>query len=169
MLVFRSRKRKRSPKPDLNQSLTTEQNQQNQETQETQENHILSSTLAENLTTIQTIFANCTDFVYRELKIGQEQVPVLLLFVNGITDEQTVNQDILKSLVNIRCSNLEVSGSNNFEMIKNVFLEIGNITEISTIGEVADAVLTGSVALLLEGTVQSLKNRNQGFCGSASF
>ena len=123
--------------------------------------------MAENLTTIQTIFANCTDLIYRELKIGQEQVPVLLLYMNGITDEQTVNQDILKSLLNMRGSNLEASGSNNIQMIKNVFLEIGNITEISTSGEVVDAVLTGSVVLLLEGTAQALKIANQGFCGSA--
>ncbi len=162
MLLFRSRKRKKAPEPELNQPLTPEAKA---EAKTNQEHPPLSSTLSENLTTIQSIFANCTDFAYRELKIGQEQVPVLLLYVNGITDEQTVNQDILKSLVNIRCSNLEVSGSHNLEIIKNVFLEIGNITEISTIGEVADAVLTGSVALLLEGTARALKIGTKGFEG----
>lgn len=159
MRLFRSRKRKKAPEPELNQTLAPEVNQANQE------NLPLSSSLTENLTTLQTIFANCADFAYRELKIGQEQVPVLLLFVNGITDEQTVNEDVLKSLVNIRCSNLGVSGSNTIEMIKNVFLEIGNITEISTIGEVSDAVLTGSVALLLEGTARALQIGTKGFEG----
>ena len=164
MPLFRTRKRKKTPEPELNQPLVPEANQANSENQN---NPSLSSSLAENLTTIQTTFANCTDFAYRELKIGQEQVPVLLLFVNGITDEQTVNEDVLKSLVNIRCSNLEVSGSNNIEMIKNVFLEIGNIAEISTTGEVSDAILTGSVALLVEGTARALKIRTKGIEGRA--
>lgn len=160
MLLFRSRKRKKAPEPKVSQPLAAEA-----ETKTNQENSPLSSTLADNLTTLQSMFANCIDFAYRELKIGQEQVSVLLLFVNGITDEQTVNQNILKSLVNIRFSNLEVSGSNNLEMVKNVFLEISNITEISTIGEVADAVLTGSVALLLEGTAKALKIGTKGLEG----
>lgn len=158
MLPFRSRKRKKAPEPELCQPLAAE-------AEAKQENPPLSSSLVENLTTLQTIFANCTDFAYRELKIGQEQAPVLLLYINGITDEQTVNQDILKSLVNIRCTNLEVSGSNNIEMIKNVFLEIGNISEISLVGEVSDAILTGSVALLLEGTARALKIGTKGFEG----
>ena len=125
----------------------------------------MSSSLVENLTTLQTTFANCTDFAYRELKIGQEQVPALLLYVIGITDEQTVNEDILKSLVNIRRSTLEVSGSNNIKTIKDLFLEMGNVTEISTIEEVSDAVLTGSVALLLEGNARALKIGTKGFVG----
>ena len=159
MLPFLSRKRKKSPEPDTNQPPAGEATQTNQE------NQPLSNSLAENLTTLKAVFANCTDVVYRELEIGQEQVPALLLYVNGITDEQTVNQNILKSLVNIRRSNLEVSGSNNIEVIKNLFLEIGDITEIPTIGEVADAVLTGSVALLLEGTAKALKIGTKSFAG----
>ena len=130
-----------------------------------QENLLLSSSLAENLTTLQAIFVNCTDIGFRELKIGQEQIPVLLLYVNGIADEQTINQDILQSLVNIRCLNLELLGSNNIEMIKNVFLETSDITEMSTIGEITDAILTGSVALLLEGTAKALKIGTKGFVG----
>jgi len=158
MRPFRSRKRKKVSEPELSQSLASE-------SEAKQENQPLSSSLTENLTTLRTIFDNCTDLAYRELKIGQEQVPVLLLYVNGITDEQMVNQDILKSLVNIRCSYLEVSGSNNIEIIKNVFMEIGNISEISTIGEVSDSVLNGSVALLLEGNVRALKIGTKGLAG----
>ena len=156
MRLFRSRKRKKAPEPELSHPLAAEAKQ---------ETPSLNNSMTENLTILQTMFVNCTDFAYRELKIGQEQVPVLLLYVNGITDEQTVNQEILKSLVNIQYSNLEDSSSNNLEMIKNVFLEIGNITEISTLGEVADAILTGSVVLLLEGTARALQIGTKGFVG----
>jgi len=158
MLIFHTRKRKKAPQAESNQPLAAETGQQ-------QEKPSLSSNLADNLTTIKTIFANCTDFVYRELKVGQEQVPVLLLFMNGITDEQTVNQDIIKSLVNIRRFNLEATGSNNFDMIKNVFMEIGRIAEISTIEEVTDTVLTGGVVLLLGGTARALGIGTKGFAG----
>lgn len=159
MLLFNSRKKTLSEQEK--QTLAAESKQANLE------NSPLSSTLVVNQTTLQTMFTNCTDFVDRELKIGQEQAPALLLYVNGITDKQTVNQVILKSLVNIQCSNTDVSGSVSIEMIKNVFLEIGNITEISTVGEVADAVLTESVVLLLEGTARALKIGTKGFEGRA--
>jgi len=85
--------------------------------------------------------------------------------MNGLTDEQTVNQDILKSLVNIKSSNIVGSDYNTLEIVKNIFMEIGDISEVSTIGEVEDAVLTGSVALLLEGTVKALKIGTKGFDG----
>ncbi len=147
MRPLRTRKTKKIPETQLSQPLTSDIKQ---------ENLSLGSSLAENLASFQTMFANCSDFAYRELKIGQEQVPVLLLYVNGITDEQTINQDILKSLVNIRCSNLEASSSYNIEMIKNLFMEVGNIKEIYTIEEASDAILTGSVALLIEGNARAL-------------
>ncbi|HBP65685.1 MAG TPA: spore germination protein, partial [Desulfosporosinus sp.] len=128
MRPFRFGKMKKASEPELIQPRVAEV--------ETElENPKLSSSLADNQTTMQTIFTNCPDFMYRELKIGQERVPVLLLYMNGLTDEQTVNGDILKSLVNIKSSNIIVSGSNTIEIIKNIFLEIGNITEITTIGE----------------------------------
>ncbi|HBW35844.1 spore germination protein [Desulfosporosinus sp. BICA1-9] len=156
MRHLRTRKRKKIPEPELSQSV---------ESDNQQESLPLCSSLAENLDILQTMFAKCTDFAYRELKIGQEHVPALLLYVNGITDEQTVNQDILKSLVNIQCSNFEASGSHNIEMIKNLFMEVGNIKEISTIGEISDAILTGSVALLLEGTASALMIETKGLEG----
>ncbi len=158
MRPFRFGKMKKASEPELIQPRVAEV--------ETElENPKLSSSLADNQTTMQTIFTNCPDFMYRELKIGQERVPVLLLYMNGLTDEQTVNGDILKSLVNIKSSNIIVSGSNTIEIIKNIFLEIGNITEITTIGEVEEAVLTGSVVLLLEGTSKALKIGTKGFDG----
>jgi len=159
MRPFRAHKRKKVSEPVFDQPLATEAKP------EKPESPPLSSSLADNLTALQTAFANCTDLVCRKLTLGQEQVPALLLYMNGITDEQTVNQDILKSLVNIRCSNLEAPGSKSIEMIKNVFLEIGNITEISAIGEVVDAVLAGSVALLLEGNASALNIGTKGFEG----
>lgn len=153
---MRSRNRKKTSEPVLSPSLAAEVEQ---------ENHPLSRILTDNLRTLQNIFVNCTDLTYREFNIGQEQVPVLLLFINGITDDQMVNQNVLKSLMNIRCSNPEIISSSNIEKIKNVFLEIGNITVISTIGEVSDAVLAGSVVLLLEGSDRALQIGTIGFEG----
>lgn len=157
MRPVRLRKRKRFRVSEVSQSKVSSEAEQN--------NLHLSTKLAGNLTFLQTIFANCSDFICRELTIGQEQTQVLLLFVSGITDEQTVNQEIIKSLVNIRCTNLDGSGSNNIELIKNVFLENSSVAEISTAGEVTDSLLTGNVVLLLEGTAQALKIGTKGFIG----
>ncbi|MDP4159435.1 MAG: spore germination protein [Bacillota bacterium] len=153
MKPLRTRKTKKTPEPEISQPSASDIEQKNMP---------LCSSVAENLITFQGIYSNCADFDYRELIIGQDQIPVLLLFIDGITDEQTINQNVLKSLMNIQCSKLDVSGSNSIEMIKNVFMEIGSIKEISTIGEVSEAILTGNVGLLLEGTTKALKIGTKG-------
>lgn len=156
MRSFRTHKIKKVLKSELPQPLAAESEA---------DNPSLSIYLAENMDKLQSMFANCADFVCREFKIGQELVPVMLLYLKGITDEQTVNQDILKSLVNIRCSNLEASGFQNIEIVKNVFLEIGSISEIFTITEVSEAILTGSAVMLLEGSARALKMGTKGLDG----
>ncbi|MDO0824618.1 spore germination protein [Desulfosporosinus nitroreducens] len=153
MRPFRRRKTEKISEQELSQSLMTEAEQQDSS---------LSSVIADNMNKLQSLFTNCTDFTCREFKVGKGQLPVQLLYLNGITDEQTVNQEILKSLAKIRSSNLEASDSKNIEIIKNVFLEVGNITEISTIREVSEAILTGSVAMLLEGSARALKIGTKG-------
>lgn len=60
-----------------------------------QQNQPLSRALVKNIATLQNIFANCSDVAFRELIVGQAMIPAQLLFVNGLTDETTINENIL--------------------------------------------------------------------------
>lgn len=127
-----------------------------------QQNQPLSRALAKNIATLQKIFANCSDVTYRELSIGQAMIPAQLLFVNGLADETTINDYILKSLKEIRNPNLQITNPNSLDEIKKGFLEVGNVTEVLNFGEVADAILTGGTVFLLEGSDKALKIGTKG-------
>jgi Inorganic pyrophosphatase len=127
-----------------------------------QQNQPLSRALAKNIAKLQNIFANCSDVTYRELTIGQAMIPAQLLFVNGLTDETTINENILKSLKEIRNPNLQVTDPNSLDEIKKGFLEVGNVTEVLNFSEVSDAILTGSTVFLLEGSDKALKIGTKG-------
>lgn len=89
-------------------------------------------------------------------------IPAQLLFVNGLTDETTINENILKSLKEIRNPNLQAANPNSLDEIKKGFLEVGNVTEVFNFDEVADAILTGSTVFLLEGSDKALKIGTKG-------
>lgn len=127
-----------------------------------QQNQPLSRALTKNLATLQKIFANCSDVTYRELIIGQVMIPAQLLFVNGLTDETTINENILKSLKEIRNPNLQAANSNSLDEIKKGFLEVGNVTEVFNFDEVKDAIFTGSTVFLLGGSDKALKIGTKG-------
>ncbi|KLU61589.1 spore germination protein B1 [Peptococcaceae bacterium CEB3] len=117
----------------------------------------LGASLAQNLTALQKIFALCSDFTNRELSIGRSAIPAQLLFVNGLTDESIVGDSILRSLEDMTYFQVGVEGAGSMTQLKKRFLAVANVVEIGSLGEVSEAVLTGSAVLLLEGSAQALK------------
>ena len=66
----------------------------------------ISRDLNKNLEQIKSIFANCSDIVYREFLIGYKTpVKAALIYVDGLIDKVAVHDHLLKSLT------LEARGS----------------------------------------------------------
>lgn len=129
----------------------------------TPENRPVSSSLSKNLSVLTTVFSNCSDLICRELRIGQEEIPAYLIFISGMTNEQALNQNVLTPIMNMRFEIQDVLSLNKIELLKNVFLEIGNIKEMFNIREVVKAILNGSAVLLLDRVERALEIDIQGF------
>lgn len=110
-----------------------------------QENQSMSLSLAVNQKIIQGIFNNCVDVTFRSLLIpNEDKTAALIIFINGLVDDKIINQNIIKSLVEIRGAALARARPDGLmEVIKNLFLQADNVSEVSTIGQVVEGVLTG--------------------------
>lgn len=129
-----------------------------------QENLPLSNSLSDNLNRLHSIFSNCTDIVYREFDIDTLRCSAALIFISGLVDAKLINESIITSLMNIKEVPSEIIASGHvIEVAKKHFLQIANINEILTIGEVVDALLNGNTVFLLDGDIKALKMATQGW------
>ncbi len=124
----------------------------------------ISSSLASNAQVLKRLFGNSADIGFRELVIGKEQIPALLVFVDGLVDKNKINGHIMKSLMDIQYSPAVIgSPAVCIAIIKKVFLEAGEVKEVTTIGGILDAILTGETVLIIDGAVKSLEIVTKGW------
>ncbi|WP_201262091.1 spore germination protein [Lysinibacillus parviboronicapiens] len=96
------------------------------------------------------------DVQFREFQIGNTGVHAVIIFVNGLSDKELINNHIMKSLM-LSFSEKSyddpsfVKGAVSKELIKNQVLSISELTEVYDLKGLVSKVLTGSTALLVDG------------------
>ncbi|OAS20753.1 hypothetical protein A8708_18560 [Paenibacillus oryzisoli] len=108
----------------------------------------LSLLLDENHTFIKDMFQECSDVVVREFEIDPH-IPALLLFVDGLTNTQLLN-DTMKSLMLIG------GGETSIDRIANVILPVSQTQISDNYGDLLTSVLGGDAALLVEGNAKAI-------------
>jgi len=100
-----------------------------------------------------------SDVHFREFIIGNTDIRAVIIFVEGLSDKDLIDQFIMKSLMNVSFKNkpLFVYKSSLeredkiFEFIKNQVLHIGEVKETNNLNELTTKILKGSTALFIEG------------------
>lgn len=114
------------------------------------DSQLLSRELTVNLDTINTIFEGTSDIIIREFKIGTEQqVKAFLVYVIGLVNEASVNENLLKSLLFLRQA---INEHNALTLIKESVLSVASIQEFKTVEKAIDAILSGDTALFIDGS-----------------
>ncbi|OCT11566.1 hypothetical protein A8709_05595 [Paenibacillus pectinilyticus] len=108
----------------------------------------LSLLLEENHAFIKDLFQECSDVVVREFEI-EPHIPSLLLFVDGLTNTQLLN-DTMKSLM------LLGGGETSIDRIANVILPVSQTQISDNYGDLLASVLGGDAALLVEGNAKAI-------------
>ncbi|WP_246362216.1 spore germination protein [Paenibacillus alba] len=108
----------------------------------------LSLLLDENHEFIKAMFQDCSDVVVREFQI-EPNIPALLLFVDGLTNTQLLN-DTMKSLM------LLGGGETAIERIANTILPVSQTQISDNYGDLLVSVLGGDAALLVEGNAKAI-------------
>jgi spore germination protein KA len=115
----------------------------------------ISTKLKENLSEIKSVLGKSNDIVIREFIIGKnERIEAFIIYIDGLSDDDTVNSIILKSLmIDVRIADLKLSTGKNidwFDIIKRQCLAFGEIDELSNIDKVYESVLAGETVLLID-------------------
>ncbi len=117
----------------------------------------LSAALATNEQTLRALFAHSSDLVFRPFD-GFQQVPMLLVFVDGLIDSKRIEEAILPHLVSQLHPNADAKSGTQTDADFPVF-PASEVTPVHTVGQLVRGILKSQVAVLSEGKqIASLVN-----------
>ncbi|MDF2881208.1 MAG: GerA spore germination protein [Clostridiaceae bacterium] len=129
-----------------------------------QNNTPLSESISENLNMLHKLLSNCNDIVYREFVIKELNRSAAIVFINELIDTKLVNESIMPSLMNIReIHYLNLTSEDVMSTAKKYSVQFAHIEDISTIGQVIEALLNGNTVFLVDGNHSALKMETPGF------
>ncbi|MCL4426591.1 MAG: spore germination protein [Firmicutes bacterium] len=116
---------------------------------------LLSAELSVNYQMLKTVFGESSDIVYRHFNIaGDPNQKALLVYVDGLIDKASLEQDILKSLTILARDSgpqVPIAKADLVDILKDYTLTIGEIRDARTLGEVVQAALMGDVPVFVDG------------------
>jgi len=116
------------------------------------EHHPLSTSLAKNKAEMQKVFDRCSDVVMREFELGSKPpVKVMVVYVDGLVSAETLNQDVLKSLMLLINEQWTGNVVELSETIKTRFLPVAELSISTQLVEVTKRILAGQAMLLIDG------------------
>ncbi|MBB6214165.1 spore germination protein KA [Anaerosolibacter carboniphilus] len=120
----------------------------------------ISTNLTRNIQQLKEIFDNCSDIVFREYTIGgTNPVKAAIIYVDGLVNTSLISDGALNPLMvdSLWIDEVgKVNSRNAYKLVKDRLLTIGGIIETNQIHALADHIMTGTAALLLDGSRQAL-------------
>ena len=130
-------------------------------------NRVLTPDLETNLREIKAILNNCSDVVYREFVLAQnEQIKLALIYIDGLADKAQVSEQIMRALaleVPMVASGQEITKARALEFIKQRGLCIHQIKESDKLEDIIRAILSGDTVLLVDGHATAIINGARGW------
>ncbi|PEM05406.1 spore germination protein [Bacillus cereus] len=102
--------------------------------------NMLHNSLNHNIKQIQNTFPQATDLVIRRIKVGEDSIDSALIYIANLTNITILQEHVLFPLL-----------YHTFDPHQGPSIAIGQITKISSIEKIKDAVLNGDSILLMQG------------------
>lgn len=120
----------------------------------------ISFDINNNHSVLKNMMDKCDDVVYRKLTVGKSDIPLLIAYIDSMTDIERLNSDILKPLMEKR--NWE-SEKNNIDtkIIMEKVLAVSQIKESNSLNELVDSLLDGHTILFINGSKTALAIANK--------
>ncbi len=116
---------------------------------------ILSETLSENIDTINTLFSDCADVVKRKITVGDiNKVDIFFLYIDNMINKELLEQVTIHQLL---ASLKDMPAQGQFEYIKESGLRTVDLTEVITMNELIENVLSGDTVILVDGSDKAIK------------
>ena len=121
----------------------------------------MSTSLEENIQTLDALFKDCADVVKRRFTIGgQHKVNIYFIYMDNMINKELLEEDTLRYLL---YKMDELPKENKFDYIKSKGLRSADVTELDTIQKIVDSILSGDTAILIDGYDIALKVSIKGF------
>lgn len=115
----------------------------------------ISKNLADNIDTINALFADSADAIKRKITVGNiNKVDIYFIYIDNM-----INKDLLEqaTIRNLFTALLDMPASGQFEYIKERGLNTVDLSEVITMNEVIEDVLSGDTLILVDGSDKALK------------
>ncbi len=118
----------------------------------------ITGNLDRDLKHIKQVIGHNSDVHFREFHIGFTGVRATIIFVEGLSDKDFINKQIMKPLMSELAKEYNqeqtfVKGNLSKEFLKNHIFSISDLKEVHSINNVVSEVLIGSTALMINGTL----------------
>ena len=131
----------------------------------------LSDSLDKNIKMLKDIFANCSDIVFRQFALAQnENIRLALIYTEGLTDKNQVGDQIMRTLsleLPAVISGEKIKKERALELIRQRGLCIHKINETNRMEKVVDAILSGDTVLLVDGHATAIINGSRNWAARA--
>ncbi|QYR21003.1 spore germination protein [Paenibacillus sp. sptzw28] len=112
--------------------------------------HPLLNDLNENRAALRSMYAGCSDVVFRSFMIG-DKTPALLVYIEGLSDIRGIDEYVIAPLMR------ESTGDSlTLKQISDNIVSVSKVSEIKTIEQCIEFVSSGSPILLYEGDNRGL-------------
>lgn len=126
------------------------------------QNEDLNTELAINEKMLKEIFQDCSDIMFRPIQIYSE-TKILLIYIDGLSDTKTLDEVVLKPMMFDGLPD----GLGKVPTLEQVFeqqlVAIAQVQNVSSVKDVTDGVLKGSIAILVDGESRALVADLKGF------
>lgn len=115
----------------------------------------IEENLSVNLKLLEAIFVKNSDIIFREFKVGPEEVDAFSINIDGLSDKSMINNDILHPLM---WESRKVNWQGDYS-IENITKSLVNFVEAKTVANIDDvvnAVLSGETAVFIAGSTECL-------------
>lgn len=127
----------------------------------------LSADLYTNLQQIKMIFNECSDVIYREFDLAQDdRIKLALIYVDGLANKTQISDQIMHGLMldaPLVEQGSEFTRERALTLIKKKLLTIHRLEETNNMSKIIDAVLAGDTVLLVDGHAFALINGARGW------
>ncbi|MBD1382201.1 spore germination protein [Metabacillus arenae] len=160
--MFGWKRFKKSSQKSKNQEQIKNENLNNTQNQQ------LTSDIDYNLQVIKDKIGFNSDVTIRTIHIGQRNMRASIIYVDGLANQDLINEHILKPLMlhsfEKDTTELWPADHSGFkEYLKNHVLSISAISEVNTFEDLISQVLSGATVLLIDGFACNLVLNTQGW------
>ncbi|WMI81245.1 spore germination protein [Anaerotignum sp. MB30-C6] len=120
----------------------------------------ISKDLSQNIVAIKESFRDCGDIVMREFVVGSGKSRLLMIYADNIVDGNAIQEFIMTNLMG-RYKERNESGL--LDVLMEDIIAIREISKITDLQQIYDAVLLGDTVLLMDGNAFALQASTKGF------